>query len=500
MNKKLLIIKPDHIGDYILFFNYLKIIKNSKKFIGYNIYFLGNERIREMAEFLNDDIVYKFFWLDIGKYSQADWYTQLRNNEILENSYDTVLNLKFFAYNQLEDLIYKINSSDKICVKTISEKEQKIYTKDQEKKYNQVIDISNHKIFKFERFRLAFEKLLEETISITNPRLQIHSDFTIDSPYIVIFIGSDAKFRKWNIDNYIKVIQYILENFNVSIIITGGQSESKDGIYIQEIINNKRVLNLVNQTTTVDLLKIIANSSFIISNETGSVHISMALDIPTLVISNGNSFGKFTPYPKSYTNKYFALYPFEIKSQNDYDKYRELYYIFPSDLDINNISTKKVISNIKNLFIRFNITILKTKSNIKNTVLEPKYHLSKSQKNDNYLFSFMFSRLHHSIEKLKDINQKFIIYGNTSLSKYLLKELSDSIVCIIDKQSNDVSKVIERNKIYSLNNLKYINYNKIIISVLGRENEIMDDLVDNYQVKKSNIIIFKILKKDYVGC
>lgn len=39
--KSMLIIKPNVIGDYILFRNFIEIIKNSERFKGLKIYFLG---------------------------------------------------------------------------------------------------------------------------------------------------------------------------------------------------------------------------------------------------------------------------------------------------------------------------------------------------------------------------------------------------------------------------------------------------------------------------
>ncbi len=45
------------------------------------------------------------------------------------------------------------------------------------------------------------------------------------------------------------------------------------------------------------------------SNDTGTAHIGAAADIPVVVISNGNHFGRFTEYPKEIHPAVFYAYP-----------------------------------------------------------------------------------------------------------------------------------------------------------------------------------------------
>ena len=499
--KKLLIIKPDHIGDYIVFRNYLEVIKNSDRFKDYQIHFLGNERIRDIAEYLDGGVVDKFIWIDLGKYTIDSWYTKLRNNEILCEDYDTVLNLKFFAYKTIEALVKNINANTKICVKTILTKVSRVYMENMEANYDQIIDIADNQVFKFERFRLAFEKLLNTKITIKKPIINLHSTFNVDFNYMVIYIGADNHYRKWHINNYVALVEYIINRYDIKVIVCGGPNEFEESELLLSRCKNKNIINLVGETTTLDLLHIIANSKFVVSNETGAVHISMALDIPTLVISNGNSFGKFTPYPKAYTNKYFVVYPFQIKNQNDYDKYVTKYYINVSELDINNITIDNVIKCLNDLCNKFNIKQSKTP---KPEIHENRYvcHLSSPQENDNYLFSAMFSKLTSNIYKLKELNKKMVIYGNTSFGKYLLSILDKNIVCIVDKKSQILysNNNNAKDNVFSLDSLQYITYDQIIISVLGRENGIIDDLISNYNVKQKDIFVFKIIKKKYIGC
>jgi len=83
-----------------------------------------------------------------------------------------------------------------------------------------------------------------------------------------------------------------------------------------------------------------------------------------------------------------------------------------------------------------------------------------------------------------------------------LSILDKNIVCIVDKKSQILysNNNNAKDNVFSLDSLQYITYDQIIISVLGRENGIIDDLISNYNVKQKDIFVFKIIKKKYIGC
>src|ERR1700709_434902 len=62
--KRLLIIKTDAIGDYILFRNFIEIIRNSVLYKDYEIDLLGNPRWRDTAEKYDGQYVNRFIFID----------------------------------------------------------------------------------------------------------------------------------------------------------------------------------------------------------------------------------------------------------------------------------------------------------------------------------------------------------------------------------------------------------------------------------------------------
>ena len=110
-------------------------------------------------------------------------------------------------------------------------------------------------------------------------------------------------------------------------------------------------LDLVGKTSLVDLLYIIDNGNLMIANETSAPHFAVALEmINVFVISNGNHYGRFTPYPKEVSKNYHVIYhPVIEKDLDDYKKLSNSYG-FGSSLDINEISVDRVRNKLDEIF------------------------------------------------------------------------------------------------------------------------------------------------------
>lgn len=495
--KKILIVKPDHIGDYILVRNFFVALRKSERYGSYEITFLGNTRVRELAEYLDSEIIDKFVWINLEKFTQHEWYRHFRMQEIGMEHYDVVVNLMFTRFQKVEDLIAVIQAPHKIVVKGTQQERKSAYIEEDLALYNEVIDLSNKKIFEYERFRYSFEKLLGvELTSTPNLMLPHHQNiFPKDKPYVLFFIGSDAEYRKWDRKNYATVIRHIIVTYDVRVVLCGGPAEREESEYIIQSLQSEMLFNLVVETTLVDMMHLVASCAFVVSNETGLAHMATLMQIPTLVISNGNNYGKFTPYPSFYNLKYYALYPFEEKS---YEMLIEQFYE-ASRLDINMISATDVIKSVDKMSLSCGLKQDKTGLNAQPVDICENMFTQKQIK-INYQFSYMFSSLYLNILELIESKQKFILYGYGSFAKTLEYMMHDSLVGIMDKGIDIDRDEGESTLFVRSEQLKTLQYDKIIITVLGRENEIREYLVNELKIDADKIIALKVLEGRYIGC
>ncbi len=117
--------------------------------------------------------------------------------------------------------------------------------------------------------------------------------------YICLFPGSSGFIKSWPKEKFKEIIHQTLNNTNLNIIICGSQNEEYIGEYLNFPIH-ERVLNLINKTSLEETINIIANSKYVVTNDSFAAHAADTFKIPASVIFGATSpqFG-FTPiYPK----------------------------------------------------------------------------------------------------------------------------------------------------------------------------------------------------------
>jgi acetyltransferase-like isoleucine patch superfamily enzyme len=100
----------------------------------------------------------------------------------------------------------------------------------------------------------------------------------------------------------------------------------------------------------------------------------------------------------------------------------------------------------------------------------------------NLEFSKAFNNFYNFINKINSYDEKYIIYGNGTVGKTIRTLIPNKIIDYVD---------IADEKHHPLN-LKNLKYDKIIISVLGRENEIIKYLVEEINIEIEKIIILDL--------
>lgn len=476
--KHLLIIRVDAIGDYILFRNFIEIVKNSKQYCEYKIFLLCDKSWYELSCFLDDSITNVSF--DKMAYMSSHWYRYSLEYRLNNYQFDVIIQPTFSRTFMIDKLINQIQAPVKIGfnsdLSNISLKEKLLG----DTYYTHLIKASDQYMFEFDRNREFFEQLLNKEILLEKPIITTKDHRIVPAPfenYIVVMIGANDKKRKWNIKNYAILCNYLILQYNVNIVLCGGQDDLNDICYFNELPQQKSV-NLIGSTSLVDIVGIISQSNMIISNDTGLSHIAVSLKKPCLVISNGNHFGRFVPYP-SYILSYLCICPFEYRqNENEYIKN----YYQGSNLDINTIHVNDVVQKAKYLFDKYLSTIVQnTTINFVNTPVN----------SNTTTFIKNFANLYDEITSL-DKGYKYILYGNGILGKTIYALMQKNIIAFVDQNSEIISTEIIKGEVYNPKNLVNMKYDKIIISVLGREKNIIKYLIEELYVNPDKIITLKI--------
>jgi len=351
-NKKLLIIKLDAIGDYILFRNFLEEIKKGEEYKDYEITFLGNNSVKELAETLDSSYINNYIWLDRKVFFKNPLSIFKTINQI-NTKFNTVIHATY-SREFIGDLLVKLSGAenrigfDGDCSNISLDEKNKT-----DKWYTKLIEINPKTNFEFYKNREFCGEVLKTQLNISKPFIDIKALKVNDlveslENFIVLFPGAQQDFRKWPAEKFRLLGEYLMDTLNCNVVVCGSKS---DAILAAEINknNNKRIIDLTGKTNLAQLIKVMSRAKLIISNDTSGAHIGAALNVPTIVLSQFNHYSRFVPYPKEISDKMICLLPhiFEDLSEEELiEKFK-----FGSTEDISLISVDEVKQAINKLLL-----------------------------------------------------------------------------------------------------------------------------------------------------
>jgi ADP-heptose:LPS heptosyltransferase len=351
--KSLVILRVDAIGDYVLFRNFLATLKDSDRYKDYHITLIGNSIWSSIAKELDATYVDEFIWMDRAKMDSSFIALYKTLKQLASRRYDLLLSptysREFFYVDNMVKLIpakEKVGSKGDLLLMTAHQKEIG------DTYYSRLIELEDEKSFEFYRNKDFFEKFLDEKVMISRPSIELAPrslSFTLPKNYLLLFIGASDRKRKWSIEKFAHIANYLSLHYDYTLVLSGGPSDMEDAELFKKYFK-KEFVDFVGKTSLFEFLYLLKESKLIISNETSAPHFAVALGVEALIVlSNGNHYGRFNPYPKEIVEGYRVLYPPIIEAYRDDDAYLCEKYGKGSDLDINEISEEKVIVSIKRL-------------------------------------------------------------------------------------------------------------------------------------------------------
>jgi ADP-heptose:LPS heptosyltransferase len=342
----LLLIRLDSIGDYVLFRNFIKILKEDEKYRNYKITLCGNKVFKDLAESLDSEFIDDFIWIDRDKFLHDIKY-KIKILKLIHNTgFEIVINPTYTREILFGDQIVKSSNARVRIGCTGSPDKQKRIRIFTNKFYTELLNSSDNNYFEFYRNKEFFENLLRKKLNIQRTSLTVKGFSLKGIPgkdYIVLFPGASSKKRRWDISNYYVVANHIIGKFGMFVIVTGGEGEKELAGYFFKKPGGEKIIDYTGKTNLLQLAFLISNSKLLISNETGAVHIAAATGIPFICISNGQHYRRFHPYPEEIFSKGYYLYPkgFETNS-SEFNGIAEKYR-YGSRLNINSVSPLDVI-------------------------------------------------------------------------------------------------------------------------------------------------------------
>lgn len=343
--KTLCFIRTDIIGDYILYRNFLPLFK--KYFEDYEITFIGNTVIKDIATHCDSKYIDKFIFLD-----NAYWEKYLRIgangsrlsklkellfflpkfmrkryedvSNLRKESYEICINSSMFYFSTKEDAIIKhLIAENKVgvfCTHPVDSSNHRIRLRKQTeirknfythlfypKEVPQFLYDSNQDFFQsfFKHFKGVDIGFVELELKL--PIAFEYEKFKniLKPPYGVLNLGASDDFRMYK--RFDEMIYFLNPDYQ---LILCGNSKEDEKLADSILKRHKNAISLVNQTGLIEYLYLLKNASFAMGNESSITHLSACLKIPyAFIVSSGLASPRFHPYPKEVGPNIHMIYP-----------------------------------------------------------------------------------------------------------------------------------------------------------------------------------------------
>ncbi len=308
-----LIVKPDAIGDYVLFRSFIKSLRTEKSPVkNHKLVLLGNVQYKGLYEALDIDCFDEVIWVNRLAFCRNLKYRFHFINHLKSRLIDTWIYpvhhrdfhfdrlLKYLKPNRAYTMAGGFGNSSKQTL----EKYNKYYT--------DLIEIAPEVIHELDKYRLFFGQLtkfrFDSVDCISPPDLNSITNPITCKDYFVVFPGASVKTKQWPVDRFIKLANYIQEIKGWKVVVAGGPSENE----ICEAVFNGihgEAINLSGKTSLIELWKLIAESSFLLANDTVAIHLAAMFGIKVVCPFNGIHFGAFVPWPRGQGKPVYAVLP-----------------------------------------------------------------------------------------------------------------------------------------------------------------------------------------------
>ncbi len=368
-SRKLLILRTDEIGDYLLWRKFLPEIAAAYRHKNYEVHFLGNSSFKSIYTLLDDTSADQTIWMNKIAFKKSLLYRYRLLRQIHAASYETVINPIFSRDKRNDDAIVRAAKAIHRIGMKANPEAVKPYERGYDKNlYTRIFDIPEKPLFEFYRNKLFTGFITGEASLVRDtciskvllpalPAKLINSETVhtnLSGPdtkpstagYFVVFPGSRSEKRRWPVKYFITVSNYLYDQYQLTAVLCGSTADQP---FTDEFEKQYQypVINLTGETSLPEMLSVLALAKCLLSVDTGSVHLAAAVGCTVFGIFNGSQYKRFAPYPVNLNNRFFAAYPDQVEAELNDPVLVLSKYEFTVNIPYESVQPEKIIQLIQ---------------------------------------------------------------------------------------------------------------------------------------------------------
>lgn len=321
--KRVLILRKDTLGDYIIFYPTLYAYR--KAYADAEITLIISKLFESLSPLLKD--FENIIWFDAKKFSNSFFYRRRFLINLKKKGFDIAIQ-PTFSRESTGDFMMEITNAKEIigvdgdCTASTEKEKSKnnnICTK--------LITVPEDIITEIDKNIHIGEQITGQKIDIKFPTIDINTfsntkveeiiknNKLIKKSYVVIVPGSGTTFKIWPVEKFAEAIDFIASRGFIPVLC-GSKSEKK---LVNDIIikmkSKDKVINISGDTDLPTIAHLIKDSAFYFGSDTGITHLATAIETPVVCIIGGGHFGRFFPYSNLERNR--VVFDENMKCKND---------------------------------------------------------------------------------------------------------------------------------------------------------------------------------------
>jgi ADP-heptose:LPS heptosyltransferase len=314
--KTVTIVRLDAFGDFIIWIKDLNSILHYYERSGYKIRFIIPRNSKDLLREIFPQKSFDIFYVELDKFMSSVVYRIKLAYELSRNQPEIAIAPVFsrVPLNGTDTLLLSLAASKTFVQKGYVPKRLliRIYKFAVSQLFDTISTFNNDRsafgVWKHETIvNAAFTRQLIGSVKFSSDLERFRSKYknryllNVPREYIVIMPGGSWPGKCWSKENYQKLVAY-LNKCKHTVILAGDSADQELCEYIYKQSNSKHTINLCGKTDFRQLFSLIANSVLFVGNDSLGVHIAHLLNVKSLCISWGGSFGRFVPYPDNNTS------------------------------------------------------------------------------------------------------------------------------------------------------------------------------------------------------
>ncbi len=329
---RVLLVKMDAIGDYILFRTYLEELITSPQYSNFEFYFFGTTDIKQLYNKYDRSLFKGQFWINRNQFSD-----RLKNLIKLSRlDFDIIISPTFSPSTYAQRFLLNYVPS-RLVYSTENSASNTDFIQLFRKK---TISIKQNGRMEYEEYASFFSRMLNSQITS-----RLYLENTIKSinrlVAIVVSAGVDSRSLPTNIVNW--AVQELSKiNNNTKIVLLGQEKDKSRFIYAlnqMESHHNTSIQNVIGNTTLIEYIDWIQKSTLLICPDTSALHIGAAFEKKIINISKGDYYSRFVNYDSRFDN-IITVYPksFLVLDESSRRAYRDK----ATDFTLDDIEFKEI--------------------------------------------------------------------------------------------------------------------------------------------------------------